>query len=141
AGSLIDAVIGVLGCWAASCAAVLLPGGSDAPAVSMTAATEPAGPGDIPIRRVTGSGCAAYLPAREDAALILAYGGTSVVLSHDALAEAAAALAAELPLDSSDLVAVGPSARSGPELLEVLLALASGARVLPLSAADEAAAR
>jgi non-ribosomal peptide synthetase component F/acyl carrier protein len=141
AGSLADTAIGVLGCWAAGGAAVLLSRASDGQDLRVTAAAEGAATGAVPIRRETGQAGTACFPSLDYPALIVSYGGTSVVLSHGALAVAAAALAAELPLTSGDLVAVDPSARYGPQFLEVLLALAAGARVLPMTAADEAAAR
>jgi len=141
ADSLADTVIGVLGCWAAGGAAVLLAQAPDGPDAGVIVATEPAGPGVVPIRRITSQGTAAYFPSPEDLALVVRDGGSSVALSHEALAQAASTLAADLPLTSSDLVAVGPSAGCGPEFLEVLLTLAAGARVLPMAAADQSAAR
>lgn len=142
ADSLVETVIGVLGCWAAGGAPVLAADASNGLDLCVTATTAPKAPGDVPIRRVTGSSTGViYLLSPDDPALIVPNGATSVVLSHGALAGAAAALAAELLLTSGDLVAVGPSARCGPEFLEVLLALAAGARVLPMAAADGTAAR
>jgi non-ribosomal peptide synthetase component F len=135
-------LVAILGCWSAGCPAVLSCGSPGAPAVAAVVSAEPSDSGQIAIP--WGNAGGAGLPPQtvaEDTALIMPDGTAWTELSHGALAGAAAALATELPLTSGDLIAAGPSAASGPAILEVLAGLAAGARILPLASDDESAAR
>ncbi len=130
-------LVAILGCWSAGCPAVLSYGSPGAPAAAAVVSAGPRDPGQLAIPWGNeGDGGLPPQAVAEDTALIMPDGTGWTELSHGALASAAAALAAELPLTSGDLIAAGPSAACGPAILEVLAGLAAGARILPLASDD-----
>ena len=141
AGSLADTCAAVLGCWSAGYGALLgEPRDGVEVAWQMIPAGTPAAVGKTVVERVDGDGFVVFdRPHPDDVALCCDGPDGAIVLTHRAVADAVSDIAAELSLDSSDVVTIARKGGAGEVLLDALAVLRSGGQVAETEVTDEAA--